>query len=921
MYKKNKDFMLEKETIFVDRDMYGAIKAFDEYNRSLSFHTTISKLRNSNRFAKTLSRIFGNIKLNEISLPFVLEVLTSSDITDYESRDIMRFLIFLLEYSYVKDDILFRLTLFKGNEDNKENKKIQLDTISKLTKSRIKKILTCKNFQEYIDSGTLFTINSWVSHTGIQLFLIELPENSNIDSEMYECLLNYFEDIKLNTTLNVVTRLVQARAFVDIVKFFQNVAIKDITREYLYNVLKANEEIMISKKGRKTINQLHRVVLSIISRQLIKDNKLCHLANLDLHKGFSTETFLNILGNPNMDRYIQIPYPNKCNLNSLYYIDIQSNEVRNAFIEFVLTCSDRRGLVRICEEFDKSFGDYSIERIEDLDFNSYKAQLLYFSKYDEEAEGNWSCTARITAFYLFIKQNHNGKIFEKSSIDSNILQRTRIAQEILEGYKPIRYNPHERVPNTDKWLLCYSGLETDNGTELRSTTSTTTIDFTQVKSETYKGFCEHYLWYYNSGLHSKISRLNSIIAFCNYISDLKSGKVRYLGVTPTRDESITMNEVIAFKYHIMDIKNSNSSIQGSISIVSTFIKYISDHNFMNIEKGIFWHLENIPRSDKGTANAIADEDLNKVSTLMKEKANESIFNELCFFILYLAMHTPFRSSHIITWKVNAISETVKEGQFRIYSRTKTSHGQKLPIPITLRIQRVIEKAIKVTAPYRQECKNEKVKEFVFIVKSIKKGTYSNLSRARFNNYFKKCCEEVGVDPQYTFANLRDTRMSKAEVEVAKKGYSDMEQMALVQHRDPNSINNYSDIDIRECLEAVYQIYIGNVDVKGTVVKTIPKDIAIEEQSVSEGCGYCGNKICEDYSYLDCLVNCKHFWTSPEQIPFYKEQIKICDKKIAVATINHDKEDFQTIKRLMVAYLEKLTLIKEEANYEHISETR
>lgn len=918
MSTKDKDFITEKETIFVDRDMYSAVKAFDEYNRSLSFYTIFSKLLNSNRFAKTLWGIFGNIKLNEIALPFVLDVLTSAHITDSKSRDIMRFLIFLLEHSYVKDDILFRLTLFKGNEDNKENIKKQIDSISKLTTSRIIKILSCKNFQEYIDSGTLFAKDKYSYQIGTQLFLIELPENSHIDSELYEFLSNYYENIKLDTTLQVQTRMMQARTFVDVIMFFQNIAIKDITREYIYNVLKANGEIMTSQKGRNTVGQLHKVILYMISRQLIKDNKLCHLANLDLHNGVSIETFFNILGKPNMDRYVQIPYPNKCREKSLLYIDIQSNEIRNAFIEFTLTCTDRARFVRVCEEFDTSLGNYTIERIEDLDFNSYKAQLLYFSKYDEELEKHKSFTSPITAFYLFIKQNYNGKIFEKSNVDSNILQRARIAQEISDGYKPIRYNPHERVPDSDKWLLCYSGLETDNLSELKSITSTSTIDFTEIELETYRIFFKHYFWYYNAGLNTKIHRVNFIVVFCNYISNLKSGKVRYLGVNPTKDERITMNEVIAFKYYIMDAKRGKSVIQSYISAVSTFLKHISDHKFMIIEKGVFWHLKNIARSGKGTANAMLDEDLNKVSALMKKKASESIFNELCFIILYLAIHTPFRSSHIIAWKVNAILNTVKEGQFKIDSKTKTSYGQKVPIPITLRIKRVIDKAIKVTAPYRQECKNEKFKRFVFIVEGKKNGTYRNLTPSSFNSYFKKCCDEVGVDTKYTLANLRDTRMSKAEVEVVKKGYSDLEQMALVHHRDPNSINNYSDIDIRECLEAVYQMYIGNVDVKGTVVNTIPKDIATEEQSVSAGCGYCGTKICDNNSYLDCLVNCKHFWTSPEQIPFYKEQIKICDKKIKEATINHDKEDFQTIKRLMVAYLEKLILIKEEASNEYIS---
>lgn len=443
MYTKDKDFMFEKEAIFVDRDMYGAVKAFDEYNRSEIFDTTFSKAWNSKRFAGTLTKFFGSIKLNEISLTFIIDVLTGTHITDFESRDIMRFLIFLLKDEYVEDNILFRLTLFKGKKTQKANngkKNIHIDLITCLTKSKIIKILTCENFQEYIDSGTLFTISNTGRETGIQLFLIELPENSNIDSEIYKFLLSYFEDIKLNTTIDVKTRLNQAHTFVDTIIFFQNIAIKDITREYLYNVLKANEEIMTSRKGIDTVSQLYKAILSMISRRLIKDNKLCHLTNLDLHHRFNRETFLNILGKPNMERYVQIPFPNNCKKNSLYYIDIHSNEVRKAFIEFALTATCRVGFVRVCEEFDTSLCNYTIERIEDLDFNSYKAQLLYFSKYDEEVKKKQSFTAPITAFYLFIKQNYNGKIFEKTSIDSNILERLRIGQEILDEYIPIRYN-------------------------------------------------------------------------------------------------------------------------------------------------------------------------------------------------------------------------------------------------------------------------------------------------------------------------------------------------------------------------------------------------------------------------------------------------------------------------------------------------
>lgn len=919
--------MKQKEAMFVDRAMYDVAIAFDEYNRNIRFHTTRSKRENSKRFAETLSKFFGNVGLKDVSSFFVLDVLTSPHITDKESRDIIRFVVFLLQEEYVKDNILFRLTIFDGNMSNTGNKS---DIISSLTISKIIKILTSKNFHEYIDSGTLVATSGSEENSreiGKQLFLIELPNESCFDSEMYEFLSNHFEGIKLNTTLNVHTRKAQALAFVDVAKiFFQNITNKDITREYLYNTLKDNEKILTSPKGKRTVSELHKAVLSMISRGLIKDEQLSHLATLGERLLFGVpviETFLNVLGNPAIDKFVQIPYPDGSTKFSLYHVNIQSNEIRDAFIEFALNYSNRGfGFVRFCEEFDTSLGDYHVERIKDLNFNTYKSHLLHFNKYANDENRSKSKStfilAPITSFYLYIKQTYNGNIFDKSGVDSNILERLKIGQEILDGYIPIPYNPHEEIPDVDKWLLCYGGMETNNSSELISVTSSILLDFTQIKSETYRKFCKHYVWYYDSGIDGKNKNLKIIIKFCNYISDLKSGAVRYLGVTPTKDERITMNEIIAFKYYVIDSHENNTTIATYISPVRVFLNFISENDFMNFENGVFWHLKDIPSYNKSNANAIVDEDLDKVSALMKKKTEESVFNHVCFYVLYLAIHTPFRSSHIITWKLDAITDTIKEGQFRTYSRTKTSHGRKQPIPVTERIKRAIDNAIRITEPYRQECKNKKIKNYVFIVEGLKKGTYRGLSTRRFNAYFRKCCEEVGINPEYTLANLRDTRMSKAEVEVAKKGYSDLEQRALTHHNDANSINSYSDIDIRECLEAVYQIYIGNVDIKGKVVKKIPKDIATEERSVSEGCGYCGTKSCDNYSFLGCLM-CKHFQTSPEQIPFFQEQINICDKKIAEAKINHDKEDFQAIKRLMVAFLERLILIKEEDNNEqHIS---
>jgi hypothetical protein len=86
-------------------------------------------------------------------------------------------------------------------------------------------------------------------------------------------------------------------------------------------------------------------------------------------------------------------------------------------------------------------------------------------------------------------------------------------------------------------------------------------------------------------------------------------------------------------------------------------------------------------------------------------------------------------------------------------------------------------------------------------------------------------------------------------------------------------------------------------------------IARNENEVSNGCGYCSEQSCTDYTYLDCML-CKDFVTTIERKRYFEEQIKVIDYKIQNASVIYDKEDLINIKRLLLCYLEEIINLKE-----------
>ena len=339
-----------------------------------------------------------------------------------------------------------------------------------------------------------------------------------------------------------------------------------------------------------------------------------------------------------------------------------------------------------------------------------------------------------------------------------------------------------------------------------------------------------------------------------------------------------------------------------------FLQFLDENGVCQIDSGVYYHLYN-QNELNNTAKAIPDDDLRSLIRVMINNAQGSLKNELYSVIFKIALDTEFRISQIVSLQKDCVYETAKKGEFIILSRRKDAASQDEQQPITTETKRQIDRAIAITAAIRAQAPKY-LKNTLFIVPQNGTVSARAITRENFRKYLVQCCEQAEI-PVYTAENLRDTHMTKAREFKIKHQLSDIETAALTGHKTPDiDMQHYVDMNVYTMMEALHGVIIGNVNINGNIEKTLPDDIARNENEVSGGCGYCKSPVCNNMTYLDCIM-CGDFVTMPSRLPFFEEQVKQMDIKIQQANTPHDKEDYVNIKRLLVAYISRIKSIEKE----------
>lgn len=862
-------------------DIYAEIFAsFFENIANDESSTLKTRYNNLVQYKRIIINIFAIQTISEMNVIWFINALKFK-IKDRELHKFMVIIIYLLEKEHILDNELSKLLLFRERFE------------VHCKKSKIVYLLENPNFALYNENG-LFE-----SKDGIKAFFINPSKNDFRFTSTYNFISLYIEHIKLTSTNahgSLANELWQTLKMSKI--FLQNLDIKNLNfaliREYLLDdentLLNPTQFIKMIFYG---INNDYVKKDYYLSSILHLEEDLCNYASLDTLKQ------IFFADDPGNYHFVRTDYSNE-----MHHIPYVKKNILKILIGFLRTYNTAKYSQKklFSELFQESLGKQSIKTCNDFNYASLQVQISFFLVSDPE------CLSIVISFYLYIFNNYNNKLFEDTAnFHIDVLQRHFIARELMEGYVFVPYSPYEEYSSHDKWIFYYSGLEGSNISVNKN--ASTTIDFTTIQHQEYRELIKFYLWNDTIAISTRIKNFQYFRSFVNFVYDIKTGNQLSYFSRKSDDFTINANDIIAYKNYIMATQQNHVTRNHLIYDVRKVLVFLDAHSKIELDKASLYHLSHSAYHSPNTAHAISNDCLEKLSRLMKSNAELSLINSIYYAIFYILLETEFRVSQVLTLEENCVFETYKSNQYVIKSTTKRSPKDKQEQPITIYVKRQLDEIKKMTEEFRNSCQRKVIKKYLFIVPSSRKNMYKMISRDDFNIYLKKCCKELGI-PEYTSSNLRDTHMTKTDEYAIRNSITDSEQSVLTGHLSPNTTSShYIDTEIRDLLESVHGIIIGNTTIDGTILPLKPSNLS-NSDIVSNKCGYCSSATCDNFSYLDCML-CKSFVTCIDRIPYFEEQLQVVDYKIHHASVPHDLEDLRNIKVLLATYLRKLLVLKKE----------
>lgn len=829
-----------------------------------------------------------------------VEKFTSKDLLDTISiwgepiyrKCFLRFVIFAILNKYNNDPILQRLA---EHEDC-------LNTLSN-SLEYIEYLLTDIEYSRYKES-MLFSLRN--EYHALCVYTFQITKKSQIPDSIYAVVKKYIDNIKFESNIDLARKNRIFTGINSVCEFLFD-GKKHIDTQNVVQYLEYLQKCIpyIKKSGTQALF----IILGILNDNcLLNDEKLQCLATVNSKRNITIQvnTALKILEYKHPEYWCVREFDSTCHKKTTFtkYINHPVKEVREIIADFLASHFHNfyQGIDDFCMLFAQSLDGYVIKSVSDLNFKTFKSQIMFFYKKNNDY-GRFSAVSCTVAFYLYITHNIDDQIFEKDGVPSSILQRSTISKEIVEGYHLIKYNQMEKTPECDKWLFCYKKSENSSIYEIDA------VDFTRILSKTYRSWVKHYIWKEDVKVHSKLDPLPMFVKAFNYVHDIKTGAALNVFATPGDETKFDVRDAMAYKNYILEAYENNRTRNAHIYSIRNLLRHVFRNNLGDIDAGVFYTLNHTVDQTYDNTCPIPNSELSQLSALIKEKASSDPLADMYSSIFFIALETEFRGSQIVSLPKNCLRETAKNGEYVVVSETKTSAGELVEQPISAYVEREIRHVMQITNIYREKCTNTRLKNHLFIVPGAKRNTFKPLSKVKFNSFLKACCSELAL-PLYTLENLRDTHMTKAEEFKIRNQLSDIEQSVLTGHSSTVVDDiHYVKLDIREMLETLHGTIIGDVQLDGKIYSSLDSSITNSENEVSNSCGWCKSSSCNVMVNLDCPM-CKNFVTTISRLPYFEEQVKILDKKIVAASIPHDKEDLVNIKRLMLRYIEEILKKKE-----------
>lgn len=604
---------------------------------------------------------------------------------------------------------------------------------------------------------------------------------------------------------------------------------------------------------------------------------------------------LNLGSADNLTPYSIITLPKRKKSQFAFYIipncDEKLYRFIHSFVEKGVAKYSRVDFSFLESMFAEYTGDGYLTNFSDYTDDIFKKQLDKLLKLEKVSDiRNLKTTSHVIEgfikFYLWIMESMNDAELDKNFkiFTYDILCYPYFIKKYLEGYKIVVLNPYTDIPKEDKLML----RQTNEIVSSKDIGAPCCIDFTVVNNLHQRELAKKYYWLNETkgsfkSLNKTMLRIFELINICDGVYSKE-----------------TIIKYITSEYY----KNSCGTISRNWLSYVNSIEPIKDYEV----------IMNFLVNRKNESNAYLEAyTLEEVKLLLeaykKDSTNDSNksgnSNMLCYFLLQFLINTPMRLQSLLALTTDSLIQLGDSDMYVIRVRDKTSPIDGHEYNATKKDALLFKQILAYTEQFRKNC-TKNYNNYLFICEQSHMGAIGRIKDRYIEKHHIRICEEYGIRYLPFASASRNTYMQAITKYGEDNNFHKLEISNLTGHGLDVNENNYMKRQISDISEKLFNVQIGNIELNGGVLRTSDPP---KKNIVLDKTGFCVQDNCRNGSNIGCL-NCPHYRTSIENIPFHELRIKKLDELIYEQDNSHEKEFLVTFKTYHVAYLNKLYELKD-----------
>ncbi|MBQ3941300.1 MAG: tyrosine-type recombinase/integrase [Bacteroidales bacterium] len=561
--------------------------------------------------------------------------------------------------------------------------------------------------------------------------------------------------------------------------------------------------------------------------------------------------------------------------------------------------------------FEASLGELAptIRTAEDFNAKTFLVQAAFIREQlascppEKMKELNLFCSV-VPTFYRYIQKVLGHSVFaDGAAVTPFLLSGTLLSRFLHKGAMFMVWTPYlEYVPGCSFYVVTVYGMN-QISTRMKAV-DYVTINLSSVDERYRRMFFRYILSspprIVKDHLVHQVNPLNTLL---NEYLSLK----REPGYPNPDPKEMTNAEMDHLRNYIIGHHVSPHRGNAILQLFKDAVGWAIDNGYVRGNRSHLRRLRYAKGRAKTSTAAIPVNHFNILVGRLRELATKNGHMACCYVAMRMLAVTRLRISELCSLRKDCLRQTADNGVWQVVGPSKTSGSGKNRTTVSASEYRAIEALSSYTEPLRPLIADRPDQDYLFIYQS--RCGIRVLDGQSFARVMRKTCEELGI-PRYQPHHIRSCRMTRAFHFAEKFGLSKQDRELLTSHKDPDTtINHYVSISEGDYYAALYGVMTEDVqrDVSGRVEEEMP---AGSEPAAGDGAllGACGQPdICTAKTLLPCLT-CKSFVTDIHHLSLFKQAVEDIDRRIAEATVEHDREDLLRIKEIYVVYIQRINEI-------------